>query len=115
MKRESGRLVDGVGVKESDTSNTHEPVDGIVVRRWCGKGTAIQGDVQMHNGVVAGAIGVMVEMAVLVVQCCQRWQAAVRGFCQECQLQHDLTVLGHAVAVGVYPTTTIKLVLRLRH
>lgn len=115
MKRESERLVNRIGVKHGDTSDTHEPVDGIVVGRWCGKGTAIQGDVQMHNSAVAGAIGVMVEMAVLVVQCCQRRQAAVRVFCQECQLQHDLTVLRNAVAVGVYPTTTIKLVLRLRH
>lgn len=107
--------MNGVGVKYGDTSDTHEPVDGIIVRRWCSKGTLIQGDVQMHNSHVAGIIGAMVEIAVRVGQCCQKRQAVVRGFCKEYQLQDDLTVLGHTIAVGVYPTTTIKLVLRLRH
>lgn len=115
MERERQRLVNGFGVEHGDTSDAHEPVDGIVVGRWCGKGPAIQGDMQMHNSPAAGIIGVMVEMAVLMVQCCQRRQGLVRGFCQECQLEHDLTVLGHAVAVGVNPATIIELVLRLRH
>lgn len=66
MKGVCWGLVDAVGVEYGDTSDTHEPVDGIIVRRWCGKGTLIQWDVQMHNSHVAGMIRVMVQMPVRV-------------------------------------------------